>query len=637
MPTNTLTSLALLKVQIDRGDDYLEYLTPFVLQILHDNDLDPITDTGVSSLLLEQFGLQIPSRSVEIVLRRMAKRFSISRDHGVYRQSGALPDPNIAPKRMDAERHISRVLNGLREFSHETIDPIEDDERAIDAICTFLSEFDITCLRAYLRGTVIPSIEDRNEHDILLVGQYVAHIQRRAPQLFDSFMVMVQGYMLANALLCPDLQESPKTFQGVTFFFDTPLLIEGLGLDGDFKRNASVELISLLSNLGGTVAAFSHTIQELRTILRAIRANLNSPDVQVDPKVQVGYQSISRSDLILMDEQIHDRLQDMGVEPTDSPRHLPDFQIDEITFEHVLSGLVSYANPRAKDHDINSVRSIYVLRRNRTVPSIEKAGAIFVTHNSSFARAAWEYGQQYDSSVQVSSVVTSFSMANVAWLKAPIGAPNLPQTQMLSVAYAALQPSSELLAKFMKEIDRLEESGRISAREHQLLRSSRLAYDDLMHLTLGQDEALTEETVGKTIDRVLKDIKQEESAKLGAEQEQHERTKETLADERARVNRVSQSMYWRYRKLAGAIAWAVSVMVALFTFATLATATLFGFGWDSWVFQIGTGVFALLSLAGLLFGTTVFQLHSWITDRCLAWFVRRESVALGIDFADTEL
>ena len=37
----------------------------------------------------------------------------------------------------------------------------------------------------------------------------------------------------------------------------------------------------------------------------------------------------------------------------------------------------------------------------------------------------------------------------------------------------------------MREIDRLEEQGKISERDHQLLRSSSIAYDELMNLKLG--------------------------------------------------------------------------------------------------------------------------------------------------------
>ena len=129
----------------------------------------------------------------------------------------------------------------------------------------------------------------------------------------------------------------------------------------------------------------------------------------------------TRSDLLLLAESIDDKLIEAGIEVKDTPRHVERFQIDEMAFEHVLEDGVSYYNPRAREYDINSVRSIYVIRGNTPAPSVEKASAIFVTSNAAFAKAAWEYGKDREASKNVSSVISDFSLANMAWLKAPVG------------------------------------------------------------------------------------------------------------------------------------------------------------------------------------------------------------------------
>ena len=92
---------------------------------------------------------------------------------------------------------------------------MEDAEQVVKAICTFLSEFDVSCLRSYLRGTAIPDVEEANAADKVLVGNYVQFISRNEPERFDSFLILVQGHMLANALVCPDLENAPQSFNGV--------------------------------------------------------------------------------------------------------------------------------------------------------------------------------------------------------------------------------------------------------------------------------------------------------------------------------------------------------------------------------------------------------------------------------------
>ena len=112
MATNTLTSLAILKVNIDQGKDYLDYLRPFILQVLVEQKPDPITNSVVSKHIRDRFGLEIPERTVQIVLKRISKRYSLKRDRGVYRITGDLPDSQITAKQSDAERHIASILGG---------------------------------------------------------------------------------------------------------------------------------------------------------------------------------------------------------------------------------------------------------------------------------------------------------------------------------------------------------------------------------------------------------------------------------------------------------------------------------------------------------------------------------------------
>ena len=223
--------------------------------------------------------------------------------------------------------------------------------------------------------------------------------------------------MLANALLCPDLQLALKTYRGVTFYLDTPLLVQRLGIEGQAKLLAIQELVNLITRLGGKVAAFSHSRDELDRVLRGAAANISSPNSRGQIILEARKRGTTRSDLLLLAETIGDKLSEMSIALEITPRYVEKFQIDETVFEDVLEDEVSYHNPRAKEFDINSVRSIYVLRANKPAPSLEKARAILVTSNTAFAKAAWEYGQKYESSKEVSSVISDFTLARLRQLR----------------------------------------------------------------------------------------------------------------------------------------------------------------------------------------------------------------------------
>ncbi|HHL39504.1 MAG TPA: hypothetical protein ENJ37_03255 [Deltaproteobacteria bacterium] len=626
----------MLKVSVDQGNDYLEYLRPFILQVLVDQKPDPVTDVGVSNHLREQFGLKIPERVVQILLKRIARRHLLKKDAGVYHITGTLPDPGIAIRKSEADRHIQAVVLGLMEFSKSTAKPISTEDEAVKAMCAFLEEFNITCLRAYLRGTAIPTVVGKHHRHIVLVSKYVLHLQRNNPERFESFLVVLQGHMLANALLCPDLQSAPKSYKGVTFYLDTPLLIRRFGLEGEPKLVAVKEIIRLLNNLGGTIATFSHSRDELEHVLRSVAKSIDSRDGRGAIVMEAKRKGTTKSDLLVLAGQIDGQLAEAGIEVKDTPEYIEKFQIDEKAFTEVLKDEVSYFNPRAKDYDINSVRSIYVLRKNSSPSIVEKCRAILVTSNSGFARAAYKYGKRHEESREVSPVITDFSLANMAWLKAPMDAPSLPTIEILAYSYAALQPSKELLDKFLSEVEKLEQQGKISKRDHQLLRSNTLAQEEMMSLTLGEETALTEETVTETLRRVSEEIKKEESEKLTAEQAAHRKTREELVSERQERMQIQEKLFLRCRRKAKILAVTITVLLIVLIVLGL----IKGVGFTSknpllgWSLIMGLAAVTLLTLVNLLAGTTVKNLHQKIENRCLTWFLKREAKAIGFDLRD---
>lgn len=630
MANTTLTSLAMLKVHVDRGQDYLDYLRPFILHVLARHKPATVKDVEVRDLLRADFGLVIPERAVQVVLKRVSRGNALSRQGGLYRITGALPDPEIDAKRADAKRHINAVASGLIQYSEQTPKPIETSADALEAICTFLARLSIPCLRAYLRGTTIPDARNRGHWQVVLVSKYVLELQDSDPERFDSFVVVLQGHMLANALLCPDLEQVPKSYRDMTFYLDTPLLIRHLGLAGEPKQAATTGLVELLLKLGARVATFSHLRDELKNVVRRSADFINTWDGRGTIVMEARQRGITKSDLLLVAGRMDDRLKDAQVEVLATPKYGRVYQIDEQVFENVLDDEVSYMNPRAKENDINSVRSVYTLRSGLSPGHLERARAALVTSNSGFASAAFEYGKQYEESREVSSVITDFSLANMAWLKGPLGAPDVPMTELLAFSYAALQPSRKLLTKYMREIDKLEEQGKITATDHQVLRSGYLAHSELMGLTLGDEAALTQETVLETVERATNEIKKKETARLEKERGAHRTTRRELEEQRNINARIKEQFHRRCDRQAKRAARVVSRFVIVVLLLLL---------YLSWSLESTVGVVSTIGAMGVtiwnwLFGTKLKDVSDWVEERYRKWRIGREEARTGLDLTD---
>ena len=643
MATETLTSLAILKSFIDEGQDYLDYLKPFILQVLFEKKPEFVTDQILAEYILEQFGLKIPDRTVQVVAKRLVKEKILRKNSGQYQVKQNMGDPNLSSRQTVARNRINTVIQEFIEFSKNSPRPLSSHEDAMIAICTFLSKFDVQCLRSYVRGTTIPEYSDSRDTDIVLVSKYVLYLQENKQAMFESFIVMVQGHMFANALLCPDLKYVSKTFRKTTFYFDTPLVVQLIGAEGQERESAAKELLSLLQNLDGRIAIFEHTREELDRVIRAAAERIESRDGRGKIVFEARRHGTTRSDLLLLANEIDEILDDYGIKTEVTPRYINEFQIDESEFEQGLDEELSYYSDRAKEYDINSVRSIYALRKNTVPPSLEKSVAILVTSNAPLAKAAWNYGREHESSFEVSSVITDFSLANVAWLKAPLKAPELPQTEILAFSYAALQPSNELMNKFLAEVDKLERKGEITSLHHQLLRSDIRVYKDLMGLTLGSEAALTNQTVTETLKRVIEEYKEDANRKLKGEERSHQETRRKADDYSDQITQMKNNINRRCHRNARWIAWIVSVLISII----LITGCIATLGYQFNIFKLDwfmefpvviySVIYSVFALVSIIFGFTIRHFHQRIQKKYQKKLLEFEYKKLGMTYDSSSI
>ena len=637
MSTATLTSLAILKVNLDRGGDYLDYLRPFVLQVLADNKPERVSDAEVARFIEEQFGLAIPSRSIQIVLRRLSREKLLKRSHHIFIPN-AIDDPGLHVARAEAARRIQVTIDAVVDYAKRNADLELSDDEANQAICSFLSHFDVSCLRAYLRNTAIPPVPGSHGKQSVLVGKYVMHV-RNDSSLFENFMVVAQGHMLANALLCPDLKSS-ATFKGVTFYLDTPLLIHQLGLEGSGKKAAVDELIRLLRELGGKVATFSHSRDELDHVLYGAAQYVDAPTCGGGIVVEARRVGTTKSDLLLLRATVDEHLAAEGIDVRRTPPYENEWQIDERIFEHMLDDEVAYYNDRARAYDVNSVRGIYALRKYKPATTLERSRAILVTSNVAFAKAAWQYGQEEEASKDVSSVISDFSLANIAWLKAPMESSSLPVAEVMAYSYAAVQPSTALMNKFLKEIDKLLDKGTVKPRDHQLLRSSKSTYDSLMDLTLGDETALTDESILQTLERVTKDIQGEQAKKISEERAAHERTLAELASSVLETSLLRDRLYRGCKRKASVVAGVSVGIVGLLVISGLFTQSAQVSYWLARTLgaradEVMSHPYLVATALSLIFGFNLRMLYRRLFRWFLKLFARQEGV-FGSAMTDTE-
>ncbi len=626
----------MLRVHAEHGQDYFDYLVPFVTYVLRKEKPDKVTDVQTQGFLRKEFGLAIPQHACGFVLRRLAKRRVLQREHGVYRVVGELKDYKVEERRSAARREQQAVVNNLVEHATEKHGLTWTAQEADAAILQYLSRFSVECMKAFTQGTALPEIEKVSDVNCFVVSAFVKNAHDYQPHLFEGVVSLVKGHMLANALLCSDLESLHKKFENVTFYLDTPFIMRLLKFWGNAAYHAATELLELLKRLNGKLAIFEHTVEEVDHVLLHAERILSNPEAVTHSMIaSLRREKFTVADMALARGTLDRFFESHGIVRMLAPGYSQDFQIDERLLKGAIERETFYSTQRALENDINSIRSIFELRRCKHPHRLEDSTAVLVTNNTELAVAAYNYGRQYESGRAVSAVITDFSLANVAWLKAPLAAPDLPRLELMAECYATMEPSSKLWGSYVHEIDRLHAQGNITAEDHDLLKLSLLARDQLMNLTLGTEEALSSGTVTEILERVKAELVKEKDTELQGERRRHEETRSIAEALKGKNSAIQKRIALAGARVGLAGKWAVFLLLfGAIVGGLLVASGLISSGsaklvWLVWSFR-GLAIAALLwGIADAIWDISIIHL----AQRCGRWFEKKTIIFLVRFFA----
>jgi hypothetical protein len=198
-----------------------------------------------------------------------------------------------------------------------------------------------------------------------------------------------------------------------------------------------------------------------------------------------------------------------------------------------------------------------------------------------------------------------------------------------------MEPSHALWLKFLAEIERMNAQGTISATDHEALRLSYRAREELMNLTLGEERAFSPTTIGRILEIVKDDYTREHRESLAAERSAHEATKHQLQHAKSTIETQRSKLFWRSRRFGSVVAIIGFVFMALsLVTAALATTHQFGgyFHGKFWTFLLNCAVFvaATHGVLDALFGFSIVPGCARLRDSVARWRYRKLCSNAGI-------
>lgn len=643
-----IAGLAILTGNLAEGRDYIDLFVPLVGQCIWSGKPSVVSVTALQSQLKDTFGMQIPQNALKLILNRATKRDYVRRQEGAYVPNlEVLAGLNFTTRYKDVVRQQNAAIKKFVKFSSDRFAIRLTEVEAEDALLAYVQKHDIEILECLLNVEAPAPVQPQYTKKIdFVVNSFIVESHDSDPEGFKYIDTMVKGHFLSHTLFFPDLGQIRRRFRRTTVYFDTALLLRVSGYEGAARQESCKELVALLYRQGAALKCFRHTRDELYNVLYACMSAISRGDIEYATPTftylrSAGYgASEIELELAILDSKIRN----LGIEIVDKPEYLHRYQIDEERLDKALKDKRVYwhERPKQRKHDLDCLSAIYRLRKGRESSYVEDSMAVFVTANSALCKVGAEFfvTEDYIDRSSIPMAITDYALTSLLWLKSPMLAPDFPTKFVIAECYAAVEPSERLWQRYTESASRLKEEKKISANEYYLLRYSQLAHKELMGLTMGDENMITEGTVQDILEAVKMEIRKEDLAQLEEERRMHEeRRKEDLArleeerrlrEERERklkyehtANRrkwesLNQNIEQKSRRIARCVSTSTLVVVMLLvSFGALFSSIRWWGNWWNYTLLAAYIVFLSLSIANLWNGVTI---RDWLSrlESCLA-------------------
>lgn len=467
---DALISTVLLKTfQSDCGKDYTNLIKPFVLNIISKkyNVGDIIDTTYIHGQLKKEYSFNdIPIAILKKAIKRLKSDGTLKDSQlGLILKGDLSKDTENFKKSIEeTKKEVNYVLKGIKEFILEK----DGKEISIDEAESYLTTFiEIYGYNTYknVMSLHIP-IEKKRDNINYLIGEFIKKEHENDTILFRYILKIIEGYMLANVIYLQIDGNSKPSLRGVQCYLDAPLILKIFGYKTDEENQMGQELLKQLKKYGATIKCFYHTYNEVEGILRNYRNNINKTCVSTLEYFDKMNNPAIAVELAL--DGLKNTFNNSGIYIEEKPSldsNNQKYNIDCAALEAKLKAYKkehrgSYSE-RSIENDVNSVRSINIIRKGQYALSFEKCNSLFITPFYYLVKATNEVTKIAEKS-SIGLAINDSDLTSILWFKDLEKNSDLPKMRLIENARAATLPSEEIMAKVIKTVDEIKEKKLIS-------------------------------------------------------------------------------------------------------------------------------------------------------------------------------
>lgn len=489
MAAKLILGYAYLKVNFDIDKkNAIDLILPLCIRALESISGSIVSAADLQNCLSSIWGLKIPENVIRFMIPRLVSQGFVSRaGGGLIVNKQMIKDKNFDDREVAAGKIYDRVRSGLQHLlliykEEEVISPDEVIERFLDrGNAAFLSQ-----------KSILPVVDKLDTISNAIIGEYTGIATgKRNIQAIEDIDALAIGDILYKAISSiseSDIDDiSGGKMQNVDAFLDTGVVLDLYGYNGEDLQKPAQEMIHLARVTGCQVSIFRHTLEEARDILRAAVGNsysgFDSSNSSINRKLVVSNKN--RSDIIEDIALLENILVNDGIIVKDTPNKTEAaLTLNESKLDTILQSRVNYKNPSAKIKDIESLTAIFRMRRALPMARLEQCEAIFITSNQNLAAASTEFFKEHfreESQRNIAQLcMTEVIFTTRLWIKVPTEFANIPRNRLIAHSLASLKPPEAVVQAFLRQLEELQRTGRVTEEEAVRARFGALTTSTLM-------------------------------------------------------------------------------------------------------------------------------------------------------------
>ena len=457
-------------------DDFVSSFVPMVAHLINKKGYSTIDADIFASDFESEYGILLPSYPAIKLLSISQKKGLITFDEStrLWRPNlVSLSDFDLTPKKNFLQNGIEKVIAELINYGKDVLKENLNEDEAKKLLYSFIQTNSAKILNGEF-SDYKSSFKNRN-----LVASFIFFLKESRAELFEIVKQITVGRLLVDALTMTEQEETNDDFKNSTVYIDTRFFLYLIGFYGEYRENASIDLIDKLISKKVQLYIFKHIYDEINYTLSGCAKWIDSPSYDpekassalrylkscgkdkkyVESLIASIPTKLKRFKITIdNDSWISDdySLQIDRDEPTSFIKDC--YKNNDIIITDRVEETITY--------DVDSREAIYYHRNGTETYNINEKNVFLLTTNRNLVFACKKYHNKNFTKNTIPATISDIFLGTFIWARSGIKCcENIASEKLIADCYSAMEPTQYAINKFCSHVLELQKRGQITDAE----------------------------------------------------------------------------------------------------------------------------------------------------------------------------